>query len=78
MNMHGRIMNLQVPQDYDNIESAWRVGFQNARHAAAEIAAEGDALVEKLAKVLEDLLDTGYTGGPQGKRARAALAKVRG
>lgn len=35
-------------------------------------------LLPELLEALQDLLDTGYTGGPQGKRARAALAKATG
>lgn len=30
----------------------------------------------ELREALEDIMDTGFAGGPQGKRARAALAKV--
>lgn len=37
--------------------------------ARADLEAEN----ARLREALEDLLDTGYTGGPQGKRARAAL-----
>ncbi len=34
-------------------------------------------ITEQLAEALEDILDTGFTRGPQGKRAKAALAAYR-
>lgn len=34
------------------------------------------ALLAEAREALEDLLDTGFVGGPQGKRARAAVARI--
>ena len=47
---------------------------QNERTANARLIAAAPELLE----ALQDLLDTGFTGGPQGKRARAAIAKATG
>lgn len=48
------------------------------RHCADPVAAaEGDLLGELL-EALEDINDTGFSGGPQGKRARTAIAKAAG
>ena len=62
---------------------AYRRGHRDARHAAAEIAAEGDALVEELAKALGAMLthmgmDEDEWNKVTFNQARAALAKVRG
>lgn len=36
------------------------------------------AAAPDLLEALQDILDTGFAGGPQGKRARAAIAKATG
>jgi hypothetical protein len=36
------------------------------------------AAAPELLQALQDILDTGFAGGPQGKRARAAIAKATG
>lgn len=57
--MHGKVMNLpfgDMPssptgsQGY--VDMAYKMGHRDARHAAAEIAADGDALIEELAKAM--------------------------
>ena len=95
MNMHARIMSLKTeftPEDWTTVleGQAYRSGHRDARHAAAEIAAEGDALVEELAKALATFVDRDFTffdGGMVGASkkitreevlaARATLAKAR-
>jgi hypothetical protein len=47
----------------------WPEGEANARLIAA---------APELLQALQDILDTGFAGGPQGKRARAAIAKATG
>ena len=37
-----------------------------------------EAVNGELLEAIQDILDTGFTGGPQGKRARAAIAKAKG
>ena len=49
MNYHGRLMNLQP--DYSSPEShavAYKRGYRDARHAAAEVANEADSEIERL------------------------------
>jgi hypothetical protein len=92
MNMHARIMRIAECDRglQKNPDICYRLGFGDARHAAAEIAAEGDALVEELAKALETCLrwmpsrklieDTGLHSGQfvlDIESARATLAKAR-
>ncbi len=67
---------------------AYACGHRDARHAAAEIAAEGDALVEELTKALDRMCSVWVTvcnskglepeHMSQYTDARAVLAKVRG
>ncbi len=51
------------------IPLGWSPVLANARLIAA---------APELLEALQDLMDTGFTGGPQGKRARAAIAKATG
>jgi hypothetical protein len=53
MNYHGRLMNLQP--DYSSPEShavAYKRGYRDARHAAAEVANEADSEIERLREVV--------------------------
>lgn len=82
MNLHGEIMNLPRSTDiavnlrYAGWEPAlaYKEGHRDARHGAAELALKADACIE----ALRDILDTGFAGGPQAKRAREALAALDG
>lgn len=54
MNYHGRIMN--IPASHGQIGSDadfYRFGHRDARHAAAEIANEADAVIAELLEALE-------------------------
>lgn len=77
-NLHNAIMNLPAAVPGNITESspviAYKLGHRDARHAAAEAALTADSCVEEL----EHLLDTGFAGGPQGKRAREALSEFNG
>jgi len=57
VNLHDKIMNLNcVPINMDaepNQRFAYKVGHRDARHAAAELALEQDALMGELVDVLE-------------------------
>ena len=86
-NYHGRVMN--IPSDVEGMSNPSRViyktGHRDARHAAAEIAAEADGLVEDLCEALDDILawhdalaDPLWRGSPSQTEAIAALAKARG
>ena len=84
-NYHGRIMN--IPSDVEGMSNPSRViyktGHRDARHAAAEIAAEADELVEDLYEALDNLLGMIENERPdwrhsEQEEARAALAKARG
>lgn len=96
-NMHGRVMNLQddaANQAWDGRDArlSYKTGHRDARHAAAEVAAEGDALIAELVAALELLLavapakapGAGLLVGAEARhgaaiaKARAALAKARG
>ena len=82
-NYHGRIMN--IPSDVEGMSNPsrviYRTGHRDARHAAAEIAAEAEGVIGELHDALEALLDSPYAD-PHGEKermaARAALAKARG
>lgn len=53
--MHARIMNLQAKPSglEDSASHIYRIGHRDARHAAAEIASDGDALIADLLAALE-------------------------
>jgi uncharacterized small protein (DUF1192 family) len=51
--LHQRIINIPIP--YDDAPFEYREGHRDARHAAAEIAAEGDARIEALETEVERL-----------------------
>lgn len=92
MSLQQRIMNLPFTEPADvsayRPEFASKIGHRDARHAAAELAAPYDALIEQMAKALRVLVDRNFTffsGGMIGAdkkitreevlAARAALAK---
>ena len=84
-NYHGRIMN--IPSDVEGMSNPSRViyktGHRDARHAAAEIAAEADGVIEELYEALENIVTELEETGCQGEwdsypQARAALTKARG
>ncbi len=87
MSMHARITNLSSLYAGGNSREH-REGFGAAKARAAEIAAEGDALIEELAKALERMCSVWVTvcnskgwepeHMSQYTDARVALAKVRG
>ena len=85
MNLQARIMNLSDSLPGVEPSRGYKVGHRDARHAAAEIAAEGDALVEDLAAKLRDVCEwlesapggLGESAQVSLKNARAALAKAR-
>ena len=52
MNLHGQIMNLTAKQS----NASYRVGFRDARHAAADLALKADAQIDALAEVVVDVL----------------------
>lgn len=54
MDMHGRIMNIQHSQAAKRENWIdYAEGHRDARHAAAEIAIEGDALIAEMLAALE-------------------------
>jgi hypothetical protein len=69
MNMHGRIMNLPGAGGLSEIgtthgeQLAYKRGHRDARHAAAEIAVKGDALVEELVAALAAMCKSMPTDG---------------
>ena len=77
MDLHGQIMNLPLASlaAHGTTHSReYKEGHRDARHAAAELALKADACID----ALRDILDTGFAGGPQAKRAREALAAMDG
>lgn len=82
---HGRIMNVQcmglgpdVPiEDSDFPTRCYAVGHREARHAAAEIACEADALLLEAVELSRSLLPIlQQLVGPEAVRVRAFLARV--
>lgn len=60
MSLHDMIMNLpaHVPGNLVDSEDGWYLeGHRDARHAAAELAAEADATIAQLVEALELALD---------------------
>ena len=79
MDLHGQMMNIQTPfllsfSEADSHMLCYKRGHRDARHAAAELALKADACIE----ALRDIMDTGFAGGPQAKRAREALSSLDG
>lgn len=80
---HGRMMNIQAPHYADSYER--KVGHRDARHAAAEIALEADAEIERLTALLHETQDRLATARGaalvQGRNfdpaVRAAMAEAR-
>ena len=55
MSLHDKIMSLQAncdPSDWASTREAYSYGHIDARHAAAELASEADALIAELAILL--------------------------
>ena len=51
MKLHNEIMNIPTPSTEgwaENIGNAYKEGYRDARHAAAEIAMQGEAEIEAL------------------------------
>jgi hypothetical protein len=83
MTLHGKIMNVQcvahdANEEYSDRQSAYRAGHRDARHAAAELAIEADALLAELVAALERI-DAPYWGDINEARgiARAALSRAK-
>lgn len=53
MSLHDKIMAMPCAMNSHD----WRSGHQSARHAAAELALQQDAVVEKLVEALEGALE---------------------
>jgi hypothetical protein len=67
MNLHGQIMNLYL-EDMPTLPLvggspatrealAYKVGYRDARHAAAELALKADAAMEEAAKIIMELCE---------------------
>lgn len=58
---HNRVMNLSTEQYKvcwsESDFRIYKIGHRDARHAAAEIANEADAKIEKLKNVLQEISD---------------------
>lgn len=89
MNLHNRIMNLQVPPPRRACEcsskesAAYRIGHRDARHAAAELANEYQAvvvvpLVEACELLLNAMSLAGWEGDLAAIRGREAIARAKG
>lgn len=91
MNLHGRIMNLPASGEPAGGSMAYKLGHRDARHAAAEMAKEADALIAELTEALAVFVDfpadtfLGEEDGPftltarlsDMRQARAALTKAK-
>jgi len=55
MNLSARIMNLAAKPSglEDSAAHIYRIGYRDARHAAADLAAEADAIRDELVAALE-------------------------
>ena len=58
MSLESRIMNLPASGEPAGGSMAYKLGHRDARHAAAEIASEGDALTEQMAASLQIMVET--------------------
>ena len=55
MNLHGRIMNLFCEYGHygdPSVQTGYKFGHRDARHAAAELALEADATIDRLRVLL--------------------------
>lgn len=59
----------------DELDEFYKTDGIGGVDEAAEELRRLHALCEEMGEALEDLIDTGFTRGPQGKRATKALAK---
>jgi hypothetical protein len=66
MSLHAKIMNLPAlmcsPADSVDAGRAYKIGHRDARHAAADIASEADALIADLVSELKDIRDWAKIG----------------
>lgn len=86
MNLHDEIMKLQresYPHNLnrEDVLMAYRMGYRDARHDAAKIANNGDAIIDELFSALRQLQDSllGVSIEVQAdamRNARAVLAKT--
>lgn len=53
MNLHNEIMNIQARIGTYNDEYCYKLGHQDARHAAAELSLKAEARIEELEAILE-------------------------
>lgn len=77
VNLSARIMNLPVPdaaREWPN----YGIGHRDARHAAAELASEADAIRDELVVALEGVLRVADRKTIEFDAARAALARAKG
>jgi len=86
MNLHDKIMNIRV--NLTELASslyagdtalAYKVGHRDARHAAAELASEADALIAELGAALRAIAQFSEyePAGPAARTAQAAIAKLK-
>lgn len=84
MNMRAKIMNLQrgkYPHNLnrEDVLMAYRMGYRDARHDAADLANTGDSCIEALRAIVEQQRSMGFDGSPSDElmdEARRALAAV--
>lgn len=78
MSYHQRIMNIAAnPPGNWSGESAYKIGHRDARHAAAEVAAEADAEVERLTLALSTITVERNVFVEEVEHLRADLAAAR-
>lgn len=86
MNYHGRMMNIQADANKPHATTlVYLYGHRDARHAAAEIAAEADMVIAELLNALEEVMrwfgkleDWSGVGDPDIDAWRAVIKKAKG
>lgn len=92
MNLHGQIMNIQVNPDkmstalgIDGGKTpallAYKLGHRDARHDAAELVLHTDAILARLAELLENAFQAGYNAGAESEtriHVQDAMSYVQG
>lgn len=83
MSLRARIMNLTAKPSglEDSAAHIYRIGYRDARHAAAELAAEADAIRDELVSLLarvRDEADTYILGEALVAEVDAALDRAKG
>ena len=81
--LHAQIMNLPATGKPSGGSIAYKLGHRDARHAAAELALQADAVRDELLAALQGLMQAESRGrvmpiGPAWDEARAAVAKATG